>query len=92
MYDANLLHERLMHTFRSRYPGFRALRFVFSSEPGGGKSTVLASVPVSDSKTRIIFDNEDSMAYLDAGAEGEDVYTPRRQQFRMHRIVFRTPI
>ena len=88
MYNANLLHERLMSAFQSRYPGFRSMRFVFSSEPGGGKSTVLASVPVPNGKARICFDNEDSMAYLDAGQEGTDIYTPRRQQFRMHRLVF----
>ena len=88
MYKANQLHERLMAAFQNRYPGFRAMRFIFSSEPGGGKSTILASVPVVTGRARVIMDNEDSMAYLDAGKEGVDVYTPNRLQFRMSRKVF----
>ena len=87
MYNAYALNERLMRAFQARDPNFRALRMIFSSEPGGGKSTVLASVPVAAGKQRLIFDNEDSMAYLDGGKDGVDVYTPRRQQFAMIRMV-----
>lgn len=89
-YNAVELNDRMMSVFRSRYPNFNALRLIFSSDPGGGKSVVLASVPVSEEKMRIAFDNEDSMAYIDAGKEGVDVYTPRTQQFRLHRIAFPT--
>lgn len=89
-YNSTTLHERLMKAFTDRYPGFRAMRFVFSSEPGGGKSTLLASVPVPTGKMRIYMDGEDSAAYLDNGENGVDVYTPNRQQFRMKRKAFPT--
>lgn len=90
MYNADQLHVDLMKTFQDRYPGFRAMRFIFSSVPGGGKSTVLASVPIPKDKKRICMDNEDSMAYLDAGPDGIDILTPNRLQFRMHRKAFPT--
>lgn len=89
-YNSNDLARRLNEAFTSRYPGFRCMRFIFSGEPGSGKSTVIASVPIPDGKVRLVMDNEDSMAYLDAGAQGADVYTPRRQQFAMVRKVFPT--
>lgn len=84
MYDYS---ARLMEAFRSRYPAFRCMRMVFAGEPGSGKSCVLASVPVPQDKIRLAMDSEDSMAYLDAGKDGVDIYTPRRQQFRMNREV-----
>lgn len=90
MYDANELHTKLMTTFQARYPNFRSMRFLFSSEPGMGKSCALASCPVSTGKRRIIMDMEGSMDYLDAGPNGQDIYTPRRQQFAMNRVAFPT--
>lgn len=90
MYNANDLHERLVKAFTSRYPNWRSLRLVFSGATGQGKSVVMASVPVPESTQRLILDNEDSCAYLDAGEDGVDVYTPRRQQFKMKRVAFPT--
>jgi hypothetical protein len=49
---------------------------------------LLASVPTPEGKQRLVLDNEDSMAYLDAGREGEDIYSPTRQQFKMVRKAF----
>lgn len=89
-YNSNTLNEELGTAFRNFYPSFRALRMIVSSYPGGGKSTLLASVPVLDGYTRETFDHEDSMAFLDAGETGTDVYAPRRQQFRMHRVTYPT--
>jgi hypothetical protein len=89
-YNSHKLNEELGTAFRNFYPSFRALRMIVSSYPGGGKSTLLASVPVLDGYTREVFDHEDSEAFLDAGVDGEDMYTPRRQQFRMHRITYPT--
>jgi hypothetical protein len=82
-YDANRLDERL----RAALPA-PALRLIFTGPIGSGKSTVLAAVPVPQGKTRLALDFEDSMAYLDAGPEGADVYLPRRHAFRMERLVF----
>ena len=89
-YNANTLNEELGTAFRNFYPSFRALRMIASAYPGGGKSTLLASTPVSDGYVRVVMDHEDSQAFLDAGVDGQDVYTPRRQQFKMQRIVYPT--
>jgi hypothetical protein len=88
LYNADELHKKLMGTIRSQYPNFNTFRMIFAGASGCGKSTVCASFPVS--KKRIIFDGEDSMAFLDAGLEGTDVYTPRKQRFRMQRIAYPT--
>jgi hypothetical protein len=82
------LNDDLMKALTEMYPGARSIRLIASGEPGCGKSTLLASVPVAEGKQRYALDFEDSMAYLDAGAEGIDVYTPRRQAFKMKRYVF----
>ncbi len=82
-YDAAELDRRL----RAALPA-PALRLLFTGPVGSGKSTVLASVPVPAGKTRLVLDFEDSMAYLDAGPDGEDLYLPRRHVFRMERLVF----
>ena len=84
-YDAPRLHQRL----RAALPA-PALRLLFTGPVGSGKSTVLAGVPVPEGKIRLVLDFEDSMAYLDAGPEGQDLYLPRRQAFRMERMVFPT--
>jgi hypothetical protein len=88
MYNANQLNERILKAIQVKYPNFKAFRFIVSSTPGQGKSTLLASVPTPEGKQRLVLDNEDSMAYLDAGKEGNDIYTPTRQQFRMVRKSF----
>jgi len=63
---------------------------VVSGEPGSGKSVVLASCPVPEGKIRLALDYEGSMADLDAGPQGEDVYLPRKLSFRMERKEFPT--
>lgn len=90
MYNAHDINERMIAAFRGKYPNWRSLRLIVSSTPGGGKSTLLASTPIPEGKTRLILDNEDSMAYLDAGREGVDVYTPNTLQFKMIRFPFPT--
>lgn len=90
MYDRDLLHKEMMDAFKSIYPGFSTLKIIFSGEPGSGKSTVISSVPVPAIKHRIVLDNEDSCAFLDAGKDGGDIYEPRRQQFQMIRMRFPT--
>ena len=84
-YSAPLLDQRLRACLAAP-----ALRLIFTGPTGSGKSTVLASVPVPESKIRLVLDFEDSMAYLDAGLDGEDLYLPRRHTFRMQRLVFPT--
>lgn len=66
----------------------RPIRLIVSGPSGSGRSTVLASVPVPEGKQRITLDFSDSMAYLDAGKDGEDIYQQRKQQFHMERVVF----
>jgi hypothetical protein len=83
MYSATELDAKL----REHNKG-RPIRLVVSGSSGSGRSTVLASVPVPEGKQRIALDFSDSLAYLDAGLEGEDVYQPRRQQFHMERVIF----
>ena len=89
-YNSDQLNKELGAAFRSFYPSFRAIRMIVSASPGGGKSTLLASVPVANGYVRLVMDHEDSQAYLDAGEDGVDVYTPRRQQFRMQRVTYPT--
>lgn len=84
-YDAGLLDKRLHAALPAP-----ALRLIVTGPSGSGKSTVLAAVPIPEGKTRLALDFEDSMAYLDAGPEGKDLYLPRRQAFRMERVVFPT--
>lgn len=88
MYNANQINDRILKAMQVKYPNFKAFRFIVSSSPGQGKSTLLASVPTPENTQRLVLDNEDSMAYLDAGREGEDIYTPTRQQFKMIRKAF----
>lgn len=88
MYKADDLYSRMMAAFRAKYPQFETLRMIVSGEVGSGKSVVLAAFPVEGDKKRVVLDMEDSMAYLDAGPDGNDIYTRRRQSFRMNRKSF----
>ena len=88
MYNSAALDKELMGALNAMYPNTRALAMIVSGNPGCGKSTLLASVPVPEGKKRYVIDMEDSMKYLDAGLDAQDVYTPRRQAFSMKRFVF----
>lgn len=90
MYDADALYQKLMTTIRSQYPNFQTFRIVISGASGSGKSVAAASFPVPKGKIRRVMDGEDSMAFIDAGLDGKDVYTPRKQRFAMKRTVYPT--
>jgi hypothetical protein len=57
---------------------------------GSGKSVAAASFPTPENKVRYVLDFEDSMAFIDAGEDGKDVYTPRKQRFGMRRLIYPT--
>ena len=82
-YNAAELDRRLRQTLKGH-----AFMGIFTGEWGCGKSTLLASVPVPEGKQRFVLDGEDSMAFLDAGEAGADVYKSRFQQFHMKRKPF----
>jgi hypothetical protein len=90
MYNAHDLYSQLMDTIQEKYPNFSTWRFVYSGSVGSGKSVVAASFPIPDDKIRYVMDGENSMQFIDAGIDGEDVYTPRKQRFRMKRVVYPT--
>jgi hypothetical protein len=89
-YNAAELHTELLGAMHRMYPAFRSLKVVVAGPTGSGKSTLLASIPVPAGKKRLVLDNEDSMAFLDNGPTGQDIYTPRRQRFAMERYPFAT--
>lgn len=57
---------------------------------GSGKSVAAASFPTPENKIRLVLDFEDSMAFIDAGEDGKDIYTPRKQRFAMRRLIYPT--
>lgn len=79
-----------MGTIQSKYPNFKTWRIIVSGNVGSGKSVVAASFPTPENKVRMVLDFEDSMAFIDAGENGNEVYTPRKQRFAMRRIIYPT--
>jgi hypothetical protein len=90
MADISTDYNELMNTIMGKYPNFRTWRIVFSGPTGSGKSVAAASFPTPEDKQRTVFDFEDSMAYIDATETGVDIYTPRKQRFRMKRYIYPT--
>ena len=83
-----MTYQLLMDTIRSRYPNFQTWRIVMAGSVGSGKSVAAASFPVEEGKERLVLDFEDSMSFIDAGEDGIDVYTPRKQRYAMRRIIY----
>ena len=83
-------YQKLMDTIHSRYPNFQTWRIVMAGSVGSGKSVAAASFPTPEDKVRFVLDFEDSMAFIDAGEDGQDVYTPRKQRFAMRRTIYPT--
>jgi hypothetical protein len=81
-------YDTLMKIMQERYPNFQTWRIIMAGPPGSGKSVAAGSFPVAKNKQRLVLDFEDSMAFIDAGEQGTDVYTPRKQRFAMRRLVF----
>lgn len=83
-------YQKLMDTIRSKYPNFQTWRIIMAGSVGSGKSVAAASFPTPEDKVRLVLDFEDSMAFIDAGEDGQDVYTPRKQRFAMRRLIYPT--
>jgi len=83
-------YQKLMDTIQSRYPNFQTWRIVMAGSVGSGKSVAAASFPTPEDKIRQVLDFEDSMAFIDAGEDGQDVYTPRKQRYSMRRLIYPT--
>jgi len=82
------MYEELMSTIHSMYPNFQTWRIVMAGPVGSGKSVAAASFPVPENTKRLVLDMEDSMAFIDAGVDGKDIYTPRKQRFAMERLIY----
>ena len=83
-------YQKLMDTIQSRYPNFQTWRIIMAGSVGSGKSVAAASFPTPEDKIRLVLDFEDSMAFIDAGEDGQDVYTPRKQRYTMRRLIYPT--
>ena len=83
-------YQELMGTIQSRYPNFQTWRIIVSGSVGSGKSVAAASFPTPENKIRMVLDFEDSMAFIDAGEDGDEVYSPRKQRFAMRRLIYPT--
>ena len=83
-------YQKLMDTIQSRYPNFQTWRIIMAGSVGSGKSVAAASFPTPEGMIKKVLDFEDSMAFIDAGEDGEDVYTPRKQRYAMHRLIYPT--
>ena len=83
-------YQKLMDTIHSKYPNFQTWRIIMAGSVGSGKSVAAASFPTPEDKIRLVLDFEDSMAFIDAGEDGKDIYTPRKQRFAMRRLIYPT--